>query len=145
MSPIPKHRAGFTLIEVMVVVVILGILAAIVVPRIMDRPGEARATKARNDLRAIESALNLYRLDNFRFPTTEQGLQALVEKPSGRPEARNWRDGGYMDRIPTDPWGNGYQYLSPGSQGDIDIYTFGADGRPGGDGEDADIGNWDLK
>jgi general secretion pathway protein G len=140
----PRRRAGFTLIEVMVVVVILGILAAIVVPRIMDRPGEARATKARSDIRALESALNLYRLDNFRYPTSQQGLQALVERPASPPDARNWRAGGYMDRLPRDPWGNAYQYLHPGTQGEIDLYSFGADGRPGGSGEDADIGNWQL-
>ena len=139
-----RAQSGFTLIEVMVVVVILGILAAIVVPRIMDRPGEARATKAASDLRALESALNLYRLDNFRYPTTEQGLEALVERPKSAPEPRNWRSGGYMDRVPTDPWGNPYQYLSPGTEGDVDIYSLGADGRPGGEGEDADIGNWTL-
>ena len=140
----PRRRAGFTLIEVMVVVVILGILAAIVVPRIMDRPGEARATKARSDIRALESALNLYRLDNFRYPTSQQGLQALVQRPTSPPDARNWRAGGYMDRLPRDPWGNDYQYLHPGTQGEIDLYSFGADGRPGGSGEDADIGNWQL-
>lgn len=139
-----KSGSGFTLIEVMVVVVILGILAAIVVPRIMDRPGEARVTKARSDIRAIESALNLYRLDNYRYPSGQQGLAALVERPRVPPEPRNWRNNGYMDRLPQDPWGNPYQYLQPGSQGEIDIYSFGADGRPGGDGQDADIGNWDL-
>jgi general secretion pathway protein G len=139
-----RATRGFTLIEVMVVVVILGILAAIVVPRIMDRPDEARVTKARNDIRALESALNLYRLDNFRYPTTDQGLRALVERPGGQPEARNWRSGGYMDRLPTDPWGNPYQYVHPGRHGDIDIYSFGADGRPGGEGINAEIGNWTI-
>jgi general secretion pathway protein G len=139
-----RATRGFTLIEVMVVVVILGILAAIVVPRIMDRPDEARITKARNDIRALESALNLYRLDNFRYPTTDQGLRALVERPGGQPEARNWRSGGYMDRLPTDPWGNSYQYVHPGRHGDIDIYSFGADGRPGGEGINAEIGNWNI-
>jgi general secretion pathway protein G len=139
-----RATRGFTLIEVMVVVVILGILAAIVVPRIMDRPDEARVTKARNDIRALESALNLYRLDNFRYPTTDQGLRALVERPGGQPEARNWRSGGYMDRLPTDPWGNPYQYVHPGRHGDIDIYSFGADGRPGGEGINAEIGNWNI-
>ncbi|ANB01649.1 type II secretion system major pseudopilin GspG [Ectothiorhodospira sp. BSL-9] len=135
-------QQGFTLIEVMVVVVILGILAAIVVPRVMDRPDDARITKAQNDIRALESALNLYRLDNFNYPSTDQGLQALVERPSGQPEARNWRQGGYIDRLPRDPWGNEYQYLHPGSRGDFDLYTFGADGRPGGEGMNAEIGNW---
>jgi general secretion pathway protein G len=139
-----RATGGFTLIEVMVVVVILGILAAIVVPRIMDRPDEARITKARNDIRALESALNLYRLDNFRYPTTDQGLRALVERPTGQPEARNWRAGGYIDRLPNDPWGNPYQYVHPGRQGEIDIYSYGADGRPGGEGINAEIGNWAI-
>jgi general secretion pathway protein G len=139
-----RATAGFTLIEVMVVVVILGILAAIVVPRIMDRPDEARITKVRNDIRALESALNLYRLDNFRYPTTDQGLRALVERPTGQPEARNWRTGGYIDRLPNDPWGNPYQYVHPGRHGEIDIYSYGADGRPGGEGINAEIGNWAI-
>lgn len=134
---------GFTLIEVMVVVVILGILAAIVVPRVMDRPDTARVTKARQDIRAMESALNLYKLDNFVYPTTDQGLEALVSKPSGSPEPRNWKQ--YMDRLPKDPWGNDYQYLSPGVKGDIDVFSLGADARPGGDEINADIGNWDLQ
>ncbi|MBK1691689.1 type II secretion system major pseudopilin GspG [Ectothiorhodospira mobilis] len=138
-----RFQQGFTLIEVMVVVVILGILAAIVVPRVMDRPDDARITKARSDIRALESALNLYKLDNYTYPTTDQGLEALVERPDGRPEPRNWRDGGYIDRIPADPWGNDYQYLQPGSRGDFDLYSLGADGRPGGEGVNADIGNWE--
>ncbi|MFW5452139.1 type II secretion system major pseudopilin GspG [Thioalkalivibrio sulfidiphilus] len=138
-----RPMGGFTLIEVMVVV-ILGILAAIVVPRIMDRPDEARIAKARNDIRTLEQALNLYRLDNFRYPTTEQGLRALVERPTTSPEPRNWRAGGYMDRLPMDPWGNPYEYAHPGRHGDVDIYSLGADGRPGGDGADADIGNWNI-
>jgi general secretion pathway protein G len=110
----------------------------------MDRPGEARVTKARSDIRALESALNLYRLDNYRYPTSEQGLQALVERPTSPPEPRNWRTGGYMDRLPKDPWGSPYQYLQPGTQSEIDIYSFGADGQPGGEGQDADVGNWQL-
>ena len=133
---------GFTLIEVMVVVIILGILAAIVVPRVMDRPDVARVTKAKQDIRALESALNLYKLDNFRYPTTDQGLEALVKKPGVPPEPKNWRP--YMDRLPKDPWGNPYQYLSPGEHGEVDVFSLGADGRPGGEGLDADIGNWDL-
>jgi general secretion pathway protein G len=139
-----KREQGFTLIEMMVVVVILGILAAIVVPKVMDRPDEARITKARNDLRALESALNLYKLDNYRYPSTDQGLQALVEKPTGRPEAANWKSGGYLDRLPIDPWGAPYQYLHPGRHGEIDIFSRGADNRNGGEGYDADIGNWQL-
>jgi len=139
----PWRQSGFTLIEVMVVVVILGILAAIVVPRVMDRPDAARITKARADVRALESALNLYKLDNFAYPNTDQGLQALVSKPSGTPEPRNWKK--YMDRMPKDPWGNDYQYLSPGVQGAVDIFSFGADGQLGGEESNADIGNWNLQ
>ncbi len=146
MSPRTPARAarGFTLIEVMVVVIILGVLAAIVVPKIMDRPAEARVTKAKHDIRALTSALNLYRLDNFNYPSTDQGLEALVERPAGSPEARNWKEGGYLDRLPRDPWGNPYQYLSPGENGDFDLYTLGADGQPGGEGANADVGNWNL-
>ncbi|HKJ76966.1 MAG TPA: type II secretion system major pseudopilin GspG [Gammaproteobacteria bacterium] len=136
---------GFTLIEVMVVVIILGILAAVVVPRVMDRPQEARITKAKQDIRALKSALDLYKLDNYRYPSTDQGLEALVERPSGTPEPRNWKSGGYMDRLPKDPWGNPYQYLNPGTHAEVDVYSLGADGRPGGDGPDADIGNWNLE
>lgn len=139
-----QRHTGFTLIEVMVVVVILGILAAIVVPRIMDRPDVARVTKAKQDIRAIESALNLYKLDNFVYPTTDQGVEALVQKPSVPPEPRNWKDGGYVERLPRDPWGNPYQYLSPGVHGAIDIFSLGADGQPGGEGVNTDIGNWNL-
>lgn len=140
-----RPMKGFTLIEVMVVVIILGILAAIVVPRIMDRPDVARVTKAKQDIRALESALNLYRLDNYDYPTTDQGLEALVEEPTGSRAPKNWKAGGYLDRLPLDPWGNEYQFLSPGTRGEVDIYSLGADGRPGGDGVDADIGNWDLR
>lgn len=140
----PAAMRGFTLIEIMVVVVILGILAAIAVPRIMDRPDAARVTKARQDIRTIESALKLYRLDNYRYPTTEQGLEALVEKPTAQPEPDNWKPGGYLERLPTDPWGEPYHYRNPGEHGEIDIYTHGRDGRPGGEGTDADIGNWTL-
>lgn len=136
-------QQGFTLIEVMVVVVILGILAAVVVPRVMDNPDKARIVKARSDVQALKSALDLYKLDNFNYPSTEQGLQALVEKPSGSPEAKNWKQGGYVDNLPTDPWGNPYQYLSPGIHAEVDIYSLGADGRTGGEGVNADIGNWD--
>lgn len=139
----PAGQGGFTLIEVMVVVVILGILAAIVVPRVMDRPDTARITKAKSDIRSIEAALNLYKLDNFVYPTTEQGLEALIAKPGGTPEPRNWKQ--YMDRLPKDPWGNDYQYISPGVKADIDIFTFGADAQPGGDEINADIGNWNLQ
>lgn len=133
---------GFTLIEVLVVVTILAILAAVVVPRFLDRPDEARVSKAKQDIGALVTGLNLYRLDNYAYPSTEQGLQALVQKPSGTPEAANWRNGGYIDRLPQDPWKRDYLYLSPGRQGEIDVYSFGADGQPGGDGVSADIGNW---
>lgn len=138
-------QRGFTLIEIMVVVVILGILAAIVVPKVMDRPDAARITKAKQDIRALESALNLYKLDNFNYPSTDQGLEALTQKPSGSPEPRNWKKGGYLDRLPKDPWGNEYQYLNPGIQGSVDIFSFGADGRSGGEESNADIGNWNLE
>ncbi len=141
----PRRRPrGFTLIEVMVVIVILGILAAVVVPRIMDRPDTARIAKVKQDIRTLESALNLYKLDNFTYPSTDQGLEALVRKPSGEPEPRNWKEGGYIDRLPKDPWGNDYQYLNPGVHGPIDIYSLGADGQEGGEGINADIGNWNL-
>ena len=141
------HRlqgAGFTLIEVMVVVVILGILAAVVVPRIMDRPDAARIVKAKNDIRVLQSQLNLYKLDNFQYPSTDQGLEALVSKPSGEPEPPNWKTGGYIDRLPKDPWGQDYQYLNPGQHGAIDIYSLGLDGVLGGDDSNKDIGNWNL-
>lgn len=145
---IPQRRrsaAGFTLIEVMVVVVILGILAAVVVPRIMDRPDEARIVKAKQDIRVLQSALNLYRLDNFDYPTTDQGLEALVKKPDLPPEPPKWKQSGYVERLPVDPWGNAYQYLAPGEKGEIDIYSLGADGQLGGEGKNADIGNWNLE
>jgi general secretion pathway protein G len=139
------HReSGFTLIEVMVVVVILGILAAILVPKVMDRPEQARIAKARQDIRALEAALNLYKLDNYVYPSTDQGLEALVEKPSS-PEPPNWKEGGYVDRMPRDPWGNDYQYLSPGEYGAFDLYSLGADGQLGGEGTAEDIANWDLQ
>jgi general secretion pathway protein G len=138
------RQAGFTLIEIMVVVVILGILAAIVVPNIMGRPDEARIAKAKQDIAAIESALNLYRLDNYNYPSTQQGLEALVAPPQGDPPARNWKPGGYLKTLPKDPWQNPYQYLNPGTHGEIDIFTYGADGKPGGEGKDADIGSWNL-
>ena len=132
---------GFTLIEILVVVVILGILAAIVVPKVMEHPGEARQVRAKQDIQAIMTALNTYKLDNYTYPTTEQGLDALVHKPSGAPEAPNWH--GYLDKLPKDPWQRPYLYLRPGTHGDIDVFTYGADGKPGGEGEDADVGNWD--
>jgi general secretion pathway protein G len=138
-----RHASGrgFTLIEILVVVVILGILAAIVVPKVMEHPGEARQVRAKQDIQAIVTALSTYKLDNYTYPSTEQGLDALVHKPSGTPDAPNWK--GYLDKAPKDPWGKPYLYLHPGAHGDIDVFTYGADGKPGGDGEDADVGNWD--
>jgi len=134
--------AGFSLLELMVVVVILSVLALVIVPRVIDRPDQARAARAQSDIAAISSAINLYRLDNFRYPTTEQGLEALVTRPSRDPQPANWAEGGYIDRIPVDPWGQPYQYLSPGVHGDFDVFTYGADGTVGGSGADADLGSW---
>lgn len=140
---IVRSTSGFTLIEVLVVVVILGILAAIVVPNIMSKPGEARIAKAKTDIRAIEQALNLYRLDNGSYPTTDEGLEALVKPPTAA--GSNYKSGGYLPRVPKDPWGRPYQYLNPGINGPIDIYTLGRDNQQGGQGEDADVGNWNLE
>jgi general secretion pathway protein G len=140
-----KKQSGFTLIEVMIVVVILGILASIIVPKIMGRPDEARAAKAKQDIRAVTAALDLYRLDNFSYPTTEQGLEALVTKPSNLAAGANWKKGGYLDSLPTDPWNKPYLYLQPGVHGEFDLYSFGADGVEGGSDAAADITNWNLK
>ena len=136
--------AGFTLIEVMVVIAILAILAALIVPKVMSRPDEARVVAARQDIAALMQALKLYRLDSKRYPTTEQGLQALVAKPSQAPVPDNWKAGGYVERLPMDPWGKPYQYLNPGLHGEVDVFSYGADGALGGEGFDADIGNWSL-
>ena len=135
-----RDERGFTLIEIMVVVVILAVLAGIIVPRIMSRPEEAKKTKAQVDIKGLEGALNLYKLDNGFYPTTEQGLDALVRKPQSAPLPRKWKDGGYLSKVPSDPWGRPYQYLSPGEHRDFDLYSLGADG----DGKDADLQNWNL-
>jgi general secretion pathway protein G len=139
-----RHASGFTLIEIMVVIVILGVLAALVVPKVLERPDDARAVAARSDIATIMQALKLYRLDNQRYPTGEQGLGALVAKPETPPIPPNWKPGGYLERLPRDPWQNPYQYINPGLKGEVDVFSFGADGQPGGTGKDADIGSWDL-
>jgi len=143
-SPTPARRsrlaAGFTLIELMVVLVIIGVLAALIVPNVLDRTDDARATAARTDVTNIMQALKLYRLDNLRYPTGEQGLQALIAKPTAAPVPGNWRP--YLEKLPNDPWGRPYQYLNPGIKGEVDVMSFGADGQSGGEGKDADIGSW---
>jgi general secretion pathway protein G len=137
-----RASVGFTLVEVMVVVVILGVLAALIVPRVIGRTDEARATAAKQDIATIQQALKLYRLDNGRYPSNEQGLQALHVKPQSQPVPTNWKP--YLDKLPKDPWGNTYLYLNPGVRGEIDVFSFGADGQAGGSGPDADVGSWDL-
>lgn len=138
------QQQGFTLIEIMVVIVILGILGAMIVPNILGRTEETRITAAKGDIRAIGNALDLYRLDNFNYPSTDQGLEALVTKPSGFPEPKNWNPDGYLPKLPADPWGNPYQYISPGSHGDYDLYSLGADGKEGGEDDGKDILSWEL-
>ena len=137
-----RHAAsrGFTLIELMVVLVIIGVLAALIVPNVLDRADDARVTAAKTDIANINQALKLNRLDNQRYPTAEQGLQALVVKPTTGPAPQNWKP--YLEKLPNDPWGNPYQYLNPGVKGPIDIMSLGADGKAGGEGKDADIGSW---
>ncbi len=137
-----KHK-GFTLIEIMVVVVILGILAAMVAPKILSRPDQAKITVARSDIETISQALELYRLDNGFYPSTDQGLEALVKKPTMSPEPRSWNPDGYLKKAPVDPWGNPYLYVQPGNHGKYDVYSLGADGREGGEGTKATIGNWE--
>ena len=143
---IRHEQEGFTLIELMVVLVILGILAGLIVPRFMDRPEEARRTKAAIQIQAIEQALKLYKLDNGVYPSTEQGLQALVEPPTVGRLPKNYRKGGYLEKgkVPKDPWGRDFVYISPGLHGEFDLMSYGADGEPGGEGMDADINNWEL-
>ena len=138
-----KRQSAFTLIEILVVVAILGILAAIIVPRVMDRPDEAKRVAARADVAAIVQALKLYRLDNGFYPTTDQGLAALVQKPASSPVPGNWKQGGYLERLPRDPWGSDYQFLNPGVKGEIDVFSLGADRARGGEGGGADIGSWE--
>ena len=135
-----RRSAGFTLIEMMVVLVIIGVLAALIVPNVLDRTDDARATAARTDVHNIMQALKLYKLDNLRFPTAEQGLQALVVRPTTAPAPNNWKP--YLEKLPNDPWGRPYQYLNPGVQGEVDVMSFGADGQSGGEGKNADIGSW---
>lgn len=139
--PMKKIASGFTLIELMVVLVIIGVLASVIAPRVLGRADEARVTKAKTDIAQLVSSLKMYRLDNQRFPTTEQGLQALVTKPTSGPIPTNWK--AYIEKLPNDPWGKPYQLLSPGIRGELDVFSFGADGQQGGSGFDADIGSWD--
>ncbi len=140
-----SHSAqqGFTLIEIMVVVIIIGILAAIVAPNVIGRVDDAQIVKAKAEISNIENAMKFYRLDNFAYPSSEQGIEALVTRPAD-PNIKNWKTGGYLERVPSDHWGNAYLYLNPGNEREIDIYTLGRDGAPGGEGVDADIGNWSL-
>ena len=146
-TPAGRHRRrdGFTLIEIMVVIVILGLLAALVVPKLVGRTEEAKRTQTRVQIKNIQQALELFKLDNGFFPATDQGLEALVRAPESGRIPKNYRKGGYIDRVPKDPWGNPFVYVSPGQQGDYDISSYGADGVQGGDGEDADINSWDEK
>lgn len=137
-----SRQRGFTLLEIMVVVVILGLLVAIVAPNVLENQDKAMVEKARADISALEQALDMYKLDNFTYPSTDQGLEALVERPSIAPEPKNYRSGGYIKRLPTDPWGNPYQFVQPGEHGAFDLYSLGADGDNGGEGLAADIGNW---
>ncbi len=146
-APLPSRRRkndGFTLIELMIAVVIIGILAAIIAPNVIGRLHDAKVSAAKQDVATLAQSLAMYKLDNGRFPTGEQGLRALVEKPAGSPPPNNWRSGGYIARLPNDPWGNPYQFANPGLHGDIDVFSMGADAKPGGEREGADIGSWNL-
>ncbi len=139
-----RFAAGFTLVEVLVVIVILGILAAVIVPNVVGRAHDARVAAAKQDVATLSQALAMYKLDNARIPSAEQGLKALTEKPQLAPLPNNWRTGGYIPRLPNDPWGNAYQYSNPGLRGEFDVFSFGADGKAGGEGENADLGSWNL-
>jgi len=141
------NRRGFTLIEIMVVIIILGILAMYVAPKLMGRPEEAKQVRAKMDIAALETALKLYKLDSGMYPSSDQGLQALVQRPESGVIPKKWRQGGYLEKgkVPKDPWGNEYVYLSPGLKGDFDILSYGADGVPGGENENKDITNWDVE
>jgi general secretion pathway protein G len=143
-SRAPRQARGFTLIEIMVVVIIIGLLAAVIVPQVVSKVDEAKVAKAKSDIQTLETALTMFRLDNSRYPTTDQGLASLVQQPTD-PTIRHWRPGGYIPRLSKDPWGFDYQYTSPGTHSkDFDLYSLGADGQPGGEGVDADIGNWNM-
>jgi len=140
-----RRSGGFSLVEILVVLVIMGLLISIVAPTVLNRADEARVQKVQADFKAIETALKIYRLDNFVYPTTEQGLEALVEPSPIDPQPRNFKKGGYLAEVPRDPWDRPYLYLSPGDNGEVDIYTLGADGLSGGDDQNADIGNWSTR
>ena len=140
-----ENQRGFTLIEIMVVLIIIGLLASIVVPRLMGRTDEAKKTKTQVQIKNIGSGLDLYKLDSGNYPTTDQGLASLVERPTIGEIPKNWKEGGYLDKIPKDPWGNNYVYLSPGVHGDYDLYSYGADGEEGGEGKNADIQSWNIE
>jgi general secretion pathway protein G len=139
-KPGSRAQAGFTLIELMVVLLIIGVLAALIVPNVLDRADDARVTAAKTDVNNLMQALKLYKLDNQRYPSTEQGLQALLTKPTTAPVPPNWKS--YLDQLPNDPWGKAYIFLNPGIKGEVDVMSFGADGQAGGEGKNADIGSW---